>query len=80
MHYAAYRYGMQVLQDAVQQLILVPLEEMEEFLVTATEVSGEETELEKRKMKAAADQLELIRLARPFANGVRSLLESIEPA
>ena len=77
MHYSAYRYGMQVLQDAVQQLMLVPLEEMEEFLVTAIEVSGEETELEKRKMKAAEDQLELIRLATPFSTGVRALLKSI---
>ncbi len=80
MHYSAYRYGMQVLQDAVQQLMLVPLEEMQEFLVTAMEVSGEETELEKRKMKAAEGQLELIRLARPVTAGVRSLLESIEAA
>ncbi len=77
MHYAAYRYGMQVLQDAVQQMMLVPLEEMEEFLVTAMEVSGDETELEIRKLKAAADQLELIRLAKPFSIGVRSLLESV---
>jgi len=68
---------MQVLQDAVQQLMLVPLEEIEDFLVTAMEVSGEETELEKRKMKATEDQLELIRLARAFSTGVRSLLESI---
>jgi hypothetical protein len=67
---------MQVLQDAVQQLMLVPLEEMEEFLVTAMEVSGEESELEKRKMKSAEDQLDLIRLAKPFAAGVRALLES----
>jgi hypothetical protein len=77
MHYAAYRYGMQVLQDAVQQMMLVPLEEMEEFLITAMEVSGDETELEIRKLKAAADQLELIRLAKPFSIGVRSLLESV---
>jgi hypothetical protein len=77
MHYAAYRYGMQGLQDAVQQMMLVPLEEMEEFLVTAMEVSGDETELEIRKLKAAADQLELIRLAKPFSIGVRSLLESV---
>ena len=79
MHYSAYRYSMQTLQDAVQQLMLVPLDEMEEFLVTAMEVSGEETELEKRKMKAAEGQLELIRLAKPFSIGVRSLLSSIEP-
>jgi len=76
MHYSAYRYGMQVLQDAVQQLMLVPLEEMEEFLMAAMEASGEETELEKRKMKAAEDQLELIRLAKPFSSSVRLLLES----
>jgi len=68
---------MQVLQEAVQQMMLVPLEEMEEFLVTAMEVSGDETELEIRKLKAAADQLELIRLAKPFSIGVRSLLESV---
>jgi hypothetical protein len=77
MHYSAYRYSMQALQDAVQQLMLVPLEEMEEFLVTAMEVSGDESDLEKRKMKAAEGQLELIRLAKPFSTGVRSLLESV---
>jgi len=79
MHYSAYRYSMQALQDAVQQLMLVPLEEMEEFLVAAMEVSGEESDLEKRKMKAAEGQLELIRLAMPFSTGVCSLLSSIEP-
>jgi hypothetical protein len=31
-----------VLKDAVQQLMLVPLEEMDEFLVAAMEVSGAE--------------------------------------
>ena len=77
MHYSAYRYSMQALQDAVQQLMLVPLDEMEEFLVAAMEVSGEESEIEKRKMKAAEGQLELIRLAMPFSTGVRSLLESV---
>jgi hypothetical protein len=77
MHYSAYRYSMQALQDAVQQLMLVPLEEMEEFLVAAMEVSGEETDLEKRKMKSAEGQLELIRLAKPFSIGVRSILESV---
>ena len=77
MHYSAYRYSMQTLQDAVQQLMLVPLEEMEDFLVAAMEVSGEESDLEKRKMKAAEGQLELIRLAMPFSTGVRSLLESV---
>ena len=35
MHYSAYRYSMQALQDAVQQLMLVPLDEMEKFLVAA---------------------------------------------
>jgi len=46
--------------------------------MAAMEVSREESELEKRKMKAAADQLELIRLAKPFSIGMRSLLSSIE--
>ena len=67
---------MQLLQDSVQQLMLVPLEEMEDFLVGAIEASGIESDLEKRKMKAAEDQLELIRLAYTFSIGVRSLLES----
>jgi len=70
---------MQALQDAVQKLMLVPMDEMEEFLVAAMEASGEESELEKRKMKSAEGQLELIRLAKPFSTGVRSLLSSIEP-
>lgn len=77
MHYSVYRTSMQLLQDSVQQLMLVPLEEMQDFLAAAIEASAEETELEKHKMKAAKDQLELIRLARTFSNGVRALLEDI---
>ena len=77
MHYSVYRTSMQLLQDAVQQLMLVPLEDMEAFLVVAMDASGEETDLEKHKMKAAEDQLELIRLARSFSTGVRTLLESV---
>jgi phage-related protein len=74
MHYTIYRTSMQLLQDAVQQLMLVPLDEMEEFLVALMEASGTETELEQRKMKAAEGQLALIRLAREFSGGVRRLL------
>ncbi len=77
MHNAAFKYEMQALQDVAQQLVLVPLEEMEKNLVVAVDASGEETELEKHKMRAAEDQLELIRLAKPFSAGVRSLLESV---
>ena len=76
MHYTIYRTSMQMLQDAVQQLMLVPLDEMEQFLVAAMEASGAETELEQRKMKAADGQLALIRLSQVFAAGVRSLLET----
>jgi hypothetical protein len=65
-----------MLQDAVQQLMLVPLDEMEEFLVTLMEASGNETELEQRKMKSADGQLALIRHAQVFAAGVRALLEA----
>jgi hypothetical protein len=78
MHYSIYRYSMQVLQGAVQQLMLVPLEDMEEFLVGAIAVSGAETDLEKRKLKAAEDQLDLIRLAQSFSVGVKTLLESTQ--
>jgi hypothetical protein len=67
---------MELLQDAVQQLMLVPLEEMEAFLVAAMEASGQDSELEKRKLKAAEGQLELIRLSQSFTTSVRSLLES----
>ncbi|MEJ2012874.1 MAG: hypothetical protein P8X64_11720 [Anaerolineales bacterium] len=76
MHYTIYRTSMQLLQDAVQQLMLVPLDEMEEFLVRLMDASGTETELEQRKMKAADGQLALIRLSQVFAAGVRSLLEA----
>jgi len=75
MHYTVYRTSMQLLQDAVQQLMLVPLEEMDQFLVRLMEASGNETELEQRKMRSAAGQLELIRLASGFAGDVRQLLE-----
>jgi phage-related protein len=74
MHYTIYRTSMQLLQDAVQQLMLVPLDEMEEFLVALMEASGTETELEQRKMKAAEGQLALIRLSREFSGGIRRLL------
>jgi hypothetical protein len=76
MHYSIYRVSMQVLQDAVQQLMLVPLDQMEEFLEGSIAVSGSDSDLEKRKLKAAVDQLELVRLSKIFANGVRTLLES----
>ena len=74
MHYTIYRTSMQLLQDAVQQLMLVPLDEMEEILVALMEASGTETELEQRKMKAAEGQLALIRLSREFSGGIRRLL------
>jgi phage-related protein len=76
MHYTIYRTSMQLLQDAVQQLMLVPLDEMEEFLITLMDASGNETELEQRKMKSAEGQLALIRISQAFAAGVRELLEA----
>jgi len=56
--------------------MLVPLEEMEDFLVRLMEASGTETALEQRKRRSAEGQLELIRLASDFAGSVRTLLES----
>jgi phage-related protein len=76
MHYSVYRTSMQLLQNAIQQLMLVPLDEMEEFLVQLMDASGTETELEQRKMKSAEGQLELIRLSQVFSVGVRSLIET----
>jgi hypothetical protein len=76
MHYTIYRTSMQLLQDAVQQLMLVPLDEMEEFLITLMDASGNETGLEQRKMKSAEGQLALIRISQAFAAGVRELLEA----
>ena len=75
MHYTVYRTSMQLLQNAIQQLMLVPLDEMEAFLVRLMEASGTETELEQRKMKSAEGQLELIRLSQVFEAGVRSIMD-----
>ena len=75
MHYTVYRTSMQLLQNAIQQLMLVPLDEMEAFLVRLMEASGTETELEQRKMNSAEGQLELIRLSQVFEAGVRSIMD-----
>jgi hypothetical protein len=56
--------------------MLVPLDEMEGFLVRLIEASGTETELEQRKRRSAEGQLELIRLASDLAGSVLTLLES----
>jgi hypothetical protein len=56
--------------------MLVPLDEMEGFLVRLIEASGTETELEQRKRRSAEGQLELIRLVSDFAGSVVTLLES----
>jgi len=64
---------MQLLQNAIQPLMLVPLDEMEEFLVRLIEASWTETKREQRKMRSAEGRLELIRLSQVFSVGVRSL-------
>lgn len=73
MHYSVYRTSMQLLQNAIQPLMLVPLDEMEEFLVRLIEASWTETKREQRKMRSAEGRLELIRLSQVFSVGVRSL-------
>jgi len=64
---------MQLLQNAIQPLMLVPLDEMEELLVRLIEASWTETKREQRKMRSAEGRLELIRLSQVFSVGVRSL-------
>lgn len=73
MHYSVYRTSMQLLQNAIQPLMLVPLDEMEELLVRLIEASWTETKREQRKMRSAEGRLELIRLSQVFSVGVRSL-------
>jgi len=73
LHYSVYRTSMQLLQNAIQPLMLVPLDEMEELLVRLIEASWTETKREQRKMRSAEGRLELIRLSQVFSVGVRSL-------
>ena len=75
MHYSVYRIAMQQLQDSVQPMMLIPLKEMEDFLIAAMEASSIESELEKRKMRSAEGQLGLIRLSLTFSAGIQELLE-----
>ena len=67
---------MQLLHRILRQLMLVLLNEMEEFLVAAMEASGTVTDLEQCKMRAADGQRALTRLLQVFAAGARSILES----
>ena len=69
-----YSTGIEVLQGAIQQMSLVPLAEMEDFLQRAIAVTGASDDLSRRKIRAARKQLELIEVSRRYFSEVQALL------
>ncbi len=70
-----YKTSIEILRQAIQQMDLVPLENMEIFLQHSISATVPDSELPKRKIKAAQQQLELIALSMTFMSEVRDLLE-----
>ena len=70
-----YKAGMEVLHDAIQQFLLVPLDEMEDFLIKAIENTDLSTELNQTKLKAANHQLLIIRTSREFRDTYISIID-----
>lgn len=72
--YQSYKTGIEVLHGAIQQLNLVPLDEMEYFLEESIEATIPENGVSKAKIAAAIHQLELIRATKAFMTEVQALL------
>ena len=72
--YRNYSTGIEVLKGAIQQMDLVPLDEMESFLQQAIEATDPNSELSSKKIKAARRQLVLIDLSKRYMSEVRGLL------
>jgi len=72
--YRNYSTGIEVLKGAIQQMDLVPLDEMESFLQQAIEATDQNSELSRKKIKAARSQLVLIDLSKRYISEVRGLL------
>jgi hypothetical protein len=70
-----YKAGMEVLHGAIQQFLLVPLDEMEVFLIKAIENTDLSTQENQRKLEAANHQLLIIRTSRQFRDTYMSMID-----
>ena len=70
-----YKAGMEVLHGAIEQFLLVPLDEMEDFLIKAIENTDLSSELNQTKLKAANHQLQIIRTSRQFRDTYMSIID-----
>jgi hypothetical protein len=70
-----YKAGMEVLHGAIQQFLLVPLDEMEDFLIKAIENTDLSTQENQRKLEAANHQLQIIRTSRQFRDTYMSMID-----
>ena len=66
---------MEVLHGAIQQFLLVPLDEMEDFLIKAIENTDLSTQENQRKLEAANHQLLIIRTSRQFRDTYMSMID-----
>jgi len=72
--YRNYSTGIEVLKGAIQQMDLVPLDEMESFLQKSIEATDPNSELSSKKIKAARRPRSLIDLSKRYMSEVRGLL------
>jgi len=70
-----YKTSIEILKQAIQQMDLIPLENMEIFLQHSIGATVPDSELPRKKIKAAQHQLKLIALSKKFMSEVRGLLE-----
>ncbi len=71
----SYTTGIEVLHGAIQQLDLVPLDDMELFLRNSIESTTPDSELSKKKIKAARKQLDMIDISKRYISEIRGFLE-----
>ncbi len=75
LNYKLYRTSMDQLIEATQEIAMLPLVEMQAFLLRAIEVSESKTPLEKLKLKGAWTQLRHIEAAVVYMDAVMKTLE-----
>jgi hypothetical protein len=66
---------MQQVQNAYQMMEMCPVKEMQAFLVKLIEASPSGSELEKKKLKTAWQQLQMLALAEAYIESVRGIIE-----
>ncbi|MCH7587624.1 MAG: hypothetical protein IIC78_06265 [Chloroflexi bacterium] len=69
-----YKTSIEILRQAIQQMDLVPLENMEIFLHQSISATVPDSDLPRKKIKAARQQLELIAVSMKYMAQVRGLL------